>query len=170
MPIMLLRNLNSARGLANGTRLIVRGVSRRVIDAEVATGSHVHVGRRVFIPRVTLTPSEDGLRMPFKLKRRQFPVRLAFAMTINKAQGADHAAHGALPSYPCILAWPALCCTIACGFSTASLGPWPGWRAPFCSAHPERRVQGGVQVMMATVVCTSLYHIVHILYITVYIL
>jgi len=41
----------------------------------------------VFIPRITLTPSEDGFRMPFKLKRRQFPVRLAFAMTMNKAQG-----------------------------------------------------------------------------------
>ncbi|MGH9060520.1 MAG: DEAD/DEAH box helicase, partial [Acidimicrobiales bacterium] len=85
MPVMLLRNLASAKEVANGTRLIVKGVLRHVIDAEIANRSHV--GRRVFIPRITLTPSEDGFRMPFKLKRRQFPVRLAFAMTINKAQG-----------------------------------------------------------------------------------
>jgi ATP-dependent exoDNAse (exonuclease V) alpha subunit len=25
--------------------------------------------------------------LPFKLKRKQFPIRLSFAMTINKAQG-----------------------------------------------------------------------------------
>ncbi|GJW30206.1 ATP-dependent DNA helicase PIF1-like protein [Tanacetum coccineum] len=37
-------------------------------------------------PRITLCPSEDDM-FPFKLKSKQFPVELSFAMTINKAQG-----------------------------------------------------------------------------------
>ncbi len=41
---------------------------------------------RVFIPRLSITPS-DTERMPFTLRRRQFPLRPGFAMTINKAQG-----------------------------------------------------------------------------------
>jgi ATP-dependent DNA helicase PIF1 len=32
-----------------------------------------------------MSPSEDN-SLPFKLKRKQFPIRLSFAMTINKAQ------------------------------------------------------------------------------------
>jgi ATP-dependent DNA helicase PIF1 len=40
----------------------------------------------MFIPRLSITPS-DTEQMPFTLHRRQFPVRPAFAMTINKAQG-----------------------------------------------------------------------------------
>ena len=36
------------------------------------------------IPRIELHYEKD---LPFKLKRRQFPIRLNFAMTINKAQG-----------------------------------------------------------------------------------
>ena len=31
--------------------------------------------------------SSDNAEIPFKLCRRQFPVRIAFSMTINKAQG-----------------------------------------------------------------------------------
>lgn len=100
MPIMLLRNMNGSRGQANGTRLVCRGFTRRVIDAEIATGSGQHVGKRIFIPRITLSPSDDGTQMPFKLKRRQFPVRPAFAMTINKAQGQTMKAMGLyLPSF-----------------------------------------------------------------------
>ncbi len=83
VPIILLRNLNPSEGLCNGTRLICREFQSKVIDAEIITGSHI--GKRVFIPRVILTPSNNDL--PFILKRRQFPIRVAFSMTINKSQG-----------------------------------------------------------------------------------
>jgi len=39
----------------------------------------------VLIPRIRLSPNTETLPVP--LKRLQFPVRLAFAMTINKSQG-----------------------------------------------------------------------------------
>ena len=39
----------------------------------------------VLIPRVTLCP--DDTNLPFKLKRIQFPLRLSYALTINKSQG-----------------------------------------------------------------------------------
>jgi uncharacterized protein with FMN-binding domain len=83
IPIILLRNLNPLEGLCNGTRLIVHDLQSKVIDAEIITGSHI--GKRVFIPRITLSPSESSL--PFTLKRLQFPVHVAFSMTINRAQG-----------------------------------------------------------------------------------
>jgi ATP-dependent exoDNAse (exonuclease V) alpha subunit len=38
-----------------------------------------------FIPRIDLAPSDVNL--PFVLKRRQFPIIPAYAMTINKSQG-----------------------------------------------------------------------------------
>nr|GEU54854.1 hypothetical protein [Tanacetum cinerariifolium] len=53
-----------------------------VINAEIVIGQHVRV--RVLLPRIPLTPSKEDM-FPFKLKRTQFPIRLSFAMTINKA-------------------------------------------------------------------------------------
>ncbi|XP_020186773.3 uncharacterized protein [Aegilops tauschii subsp. strangulata] len=82
--VILLRNIDPANGLCNGTRLVVRGFERNTIDAEIVIGQHA--GRRVFLPRIPLCPSENGM-FPFKFKRKQFPIRLSFAMTINKAQG-----------------------------------------------------------------------------------
>ena len=86
--IMLLRNLNPKKGLLNGTRLIVRSLHRNCIKAEIITGSNK--GEEICIPRIDLEPSESSLL--FRMKRRQFPVILAFAMTINKSQGQsfDH--------------------------------------------------------------------------------
>lgn len=83
-PVILLRNIDPANGLCNGTRLVVRGFQRNTIDAEIVLGQHA--GKRVFLPRIPLCPSDDEM-FPFRFKRKQFPVRLSFAMTINKAQG-----------------------------------------------------------------------------------
>jgi ATP-dependent DNA helicase PIF1 len=51
---------------------------------EIVNGTHVR--DRVFIPRIMLSPSED-MSLPFKLKWKQFPVRMSFTTTINKEQG-----------------------------------------------------------------------------------
>ncbi|XP_012841137.1 PREDICTED: uncharacterized protein LOC105961450 [Erythranthe guttata] len=83
-PIILLRNLDPSNGLCNGTRMVCRNFKSNVIDAEIVFGQHV--GKHVFIPRIPLSPAENE-GYPFKFKRKQFPIRLCFAMTINKAQG-----------------------------------------------------------------------------------
>jgi len=64
-PVILLWNMLGS--LANGTRLIVVKMMQHIIDAEIATGSDK--GRRVFIPRLSIIPS-DMEKMPFTLRRR----------------------------------------------------------------------------------------------------
>ena len=83
-PIILLRNLSFDSGLCNGTRLIVDELRDRVIKATVVTG--ITKGKQILLPRIKLTTADD-ISIPFVLVRRQFPVRLAFSMTINKSQG-----------------------------------------------------------------------------------
>ncbi len=80
--IMLLRNLDLKRSLCNGTRLIVHKLHRNVIEADVI-GSR----KRVLIPRIKLRPSDANL--PFQMERLQFPVRKAWAITIDKSQGQE---------------------------------------------------------------------------------
>ena len=82
-PVMLLRNMHGARGQANGTRMLRRKIHSRVIKAEIVTGCSI--GKVVFIPRINSNLSDTAL--PFNFGRRQFPLRPAFGMTINKAQG-----------------------------------------------------------------------------------
>ncbi|EOA18382.1 hypothetical protein CARUB_v10006913mg [Capsella rubella] len=82
-PIMLMRNIDPHGGLMNGTRLQIMQMADHVIQARILTGTKV--GKIVIIPRMLITPSDT--RLPFKMRRRKFPVSVAFAMTINKSQG-----------------------------------------------------------------------------------
>jgi hypothetical protein len=83
MPVILLRNLNQAMGLCNGTRLMITRLADYVFEATVMTG--LAVGQSVCIPRIVLNASNP--EWPFVFQRRQFPVRVCYAVTINKSQG-----------------------------------------------------------------------------------
>ena len=81
-PVMLLRNLQGGQrnSLRNGTRMIIVNMMDRCLECEVATGSMK--GLRVYLPRI---PHHDSTGdFPFTIVRRQFPVRAAFCITINK--------------------------------------------------------------------------------------
>ncbi|KAK6764529.1 hypothetical protein RB195_024740 [Necator americanus] len=80
--IMLLRNLDVLNGLCNGTRLRIETLGRYVLGCRFICGSRRN--QLAVIPRID---NYWDKQLPFRLRRRQFPVRLAFAMTINKAQG-----------------------------------------------------------------------------------
>jgi hypothetical protein len=67
--------------LCNGTRLIITRMGKFMLEGKVISGSNV--GDKVFIPRLSISPSD--VRIPFKFQRRQFPIAVSFAMTINKS-------------------------------------------------------------------------------------
>ncbi|XP_057440936.1 uncharacterized protein LOC130732928 [Lotus japonicus] len=89
-PVMLMRNLDISTGMCNGTRLIVDYLGPNVIGAIVLSGTHN--GKIVYISRMNLMPSDES--MPIKFQRRQFPLIVSFAMTINKSQGQSLAQVG----------------------------------------------------------------------------
>ncbi|VYS60096.1 unnamed protein product [Arabidopsis thaliana] len=81
-PVMLLRDLAPYGWLRKGTRLQITRVETFVLEAMIITGNN-H-GEKVLIPRI---PSDlREVKFPIKMRRRQFPVKLAFAMTIDESQ------------------------------------------------------------------------------------
>ncbi|KAL0870707.1 hypothetical protein ABMA27_005647 [Loxostege sticticalis] len=78
-PVILLRNLNPPK-LCNGTRLLVKSLKTFIVECTILTGCGT--GEDVLIPRIPLIPSD----LPFQFKRLKFPVKISFAMTINKSQ------------------------------------------------------------------------------------
>ncbi|XP_055612030.1 ATP-dependent DNA helicase pif1-like [Uranotaenia lowii] len=94
VPIILLRNICPPR-LCNGTRMSVKRLMNNVLEATILIGKYK--GQDVLLPRIPMIPTD----IPFEFKRLQFPVRLAFGMTVNKAQGQSLKVCGLNLENPC---------------------------------------------------------------------
>jgi ATP-dependent DNA helicase PIF1 len=81
-PVILIRNIDAKNGLANGTRLEILSVTNTILHLKITNGSHS--GKTIILPRMDLL-TDEGIE--FTMKRRQFPIKVCFAMTINKSQG-----------------------------------------------------------------------------------
>lgn len=62
VPVMLLRNIDQSAGLCNGTRMIITKLGKYVIEGKIISGTNI--GNKVYIPRLSLIPSD--VRIPFK--------------------------------------------------------------------------------------------------------
>ena len=82
-PIILIRNISNVNGLCNGTRMVVKVMHDYCIEVEFLKGPRK--GQREFLPKMKLNPSDNTL--PFEFTRKQFPIKVAFTMSINRSQG-----------------------------------------------------------------------------------
>jgi hypothetical protein len=96
--VMLLRNLHVRNGLCNGTRMIITALHEHSIECKLITGSRA--GDVVLLSRIDII-SDGEYELPICLRRRQFPLRLAFSMTINKSQGQSLDRVGVYLKTPC---------------------------------------------------------------------
>jgi ATP-dependent DNA helicase PIF1 len=77
--------------------LVIEHCGQWVLAARILGGAHK--GNVVLLPRMDLTTGE-GERLPFIMRRRQFPVALTFSMTISKSQGQSLSTVGIYLSRP----------------------------------------------------------------------
>jgi hypothetical protein len=82
-PMTLLRNLDPLVGLCNGTCLIVQCFTMRIVEVEIIISKRAD--NVAFISCIKFIFDNSGL--PFTFARKQFLLRQAYAMTINKSQG-----------------------------------------------------------------------------------
>ncbi|KAL7524716.1 hypothetical protein ACHAWF_001054 [Thalassiosira exigua] len=73
------------RGHCNGTRYLVKAMGDYRLVLTKMGAKEDDPNKTLILPRIPMRANDYGL--PFELKRLQFRVKPAFALTINRAQG-----------------------------------------------------------------------------------
>ena len=78
--VVLLRNMDSEAGHCNGVKYRVINILPHILELRSVSGNNK--GSVLLLPRITCISRSKAV--PFVLRRKQFPIKLAFAMTANK--------------------------------------------------------------------------------------
>ena len=78
--VILLRNLDQRAGHCNGTKYVVVNIKPHVL--ELRSVDTYNRGATILLPRIISISKTKTL--PFTLRRKQFPVKLAYGITANK--------------------------------------------------------------------------------------
>ena len=81
--VILLRNIHVLEGHVNGARYIIEGMTAHALM--LRSVSEVNYSAKHVLPRMNCASGDDNNPV-IGFRRRQFPIRVCFAMTINKAQ------------------------------------------------------------------------------------
>ena len=92
--VILLRNMNIKNGHCNGTRYLVKHIGEYRLVLQKLNSNPGDKNRFLILPRIPMV--YGGKSFPFKLKRLQFPIKIAFTLTINRAQGQSASKCGIL--------------------------------------------------------------------------
>lgn len=83
--VMLLMDIDPSRGLCKGTRLQLTMLGDSMVEAMFPSPTCSDYYDTVVIPKMHMYPTEGSFLSP--MRRTQYPLTLAFAMTINESQG-----------------------------------------------------------------------------------
>ena len=78
--VILLRNIDQRAGHCNGTKYVVVNIKPHVL--ELRSVETYNRGATILLPRIISISKTKTL--PFTLRRKQFPVKLAYGITANK--------------------------------------------------------------------------------------
>ena len=83
--VILMRNMDIRAGHCNGTRYLVKHIGQYRLVLHKLDVKEGDKNKVLILPRIPMR--YGGERFPFELTRLQFPLKIAFALTINRAQG-----------------------------------------------------------------------------------
>jgi len=102
--IMLIRHINSRKGLLNRAHLVIKNLNPHFLDAKILTGNNR--GERVFIPRIDL---EASLRSACTTVSSQLYSPLRWQLIVARSVFRPH---WGIPAGAYLCPWSIICCPI----------------------------------------------------------